>query len=96
MDAGTLHAEIAKVCPVTSVSMDSETDRTLWTFTPAAGATQPQLDAAQNVIQTIPLDAPPPPTPGEEALYDHESRLLALEGAPAMDIQAFLKKRKLR
>ena len=96
MDAGTLHAGIAEVCPVTSVSMNSETDRTQWTFIPAEGATQPQIDAGNNVIQTIPMDQPPPLFPAEEVLYDHESRLLALEGAPAMELSTFKAKLKAR
>ena len=56
MDAGTLHDAIAEVCPVSSVTVGDEDDRATWSFEPAAGATQAQIDAGNNVIATIPID----------------------------------------
>jgi hypothetical protein len=56
MDAGTLHDAIAEVCPVTSVTVGKADDRATWSFVPAANATQPQIDAGNNVIATIPID----------------------------------------
>lgn len=56
MDAGTLHDAIAEVCPVESVTVGNPEDRTTWSFVPAEGATQAQIDAGNNVIATIPID----------------------------------------
>jgi hypothetical protein len=97
MDAGTLHKEIAKVCPVTNVTMGKPDDRATWAFNPKEGATQEQIDAGNNVIATIPMEFEPAPVPvpGEEVLYDHESRILALEGSPPVTMDAFLKSKKL-
>lgn len=57
MDAGTLYDAIAEVCPVVSTTVGKSDDRTTWSFVPASGATQPQIDAGNNVIATIPIDA---------------------------------------
>jgi hypothetical protein len=56
MDAATLHEAIAEVCPVISTSVGKKDDRATWSFVPGAGATQPQIDAGNNVIATIPID----------------------------------------
>ena len=56
MDAGTLHDAIAEVCPVTSVTVGKSDDRATWSFEPGPGATQPQIDAGNNVIATIPIN----------------------------------------
>jgi hypothetical protein len=56
MDAGTLHDAIAEVSPVTSVSVGKTDDRATWTWVPGSGATQPQIDAGNNVIATIPIE----------------------------------------
>jgi hypothetical protein len=56
MDAGTLHDAIAEVCPVTSVSVGDPNSRATWSFQPGAGATQPQIDAGNNVIATISIN----------------------------------------
>jgi len=56
MDAGTLNDAIAEVCPVESVTVGDPDDRATWSFVPGAGATQPQIDAGENVIATIPID----------------------------------------
>lgn len=46
-------AAVAAVCPITGASMGSVSDRSTWVFTPIAGATQAQIQAAQNVIATF-------------------------------------------
>src|SRR6476619_6524863 len=56
MDAGTLHDAIAEVSPIASVSVGKADDRTTWTWIPGAGATQPQIDAGNNVVATIPIE----------------------------------------
>src|SRR4029077_10074322 len=56
MDAGTLNDAIAEVCPVVSTSVGKADDRTTWAWTPGAGATQPQIDAGNNVVATIPIE----------------------------------------
>lgn len=58
MDAGTLNAAIVDAgCPTISTSVGKSDDRTTWSFAPAANATQPQIDAGNNVIATIAIDA---------------------------------------
>ena len=56
MDAGTLNDAIAEVCPVVSTTVGKADDRATWSFMPGEGATQPQIDAGNNVIATIPID----------------------------------------
>jgi hypothetical protein len=56
MDAATLHGAIAEVCPVVSTSVGKADDRSTWSFIPDTSATQPQIDAGDNVIATIPID----------------------------------------
>ena len=56
MDASTLHDAIAEVSPITSCSVGKADDRSTWTWVPGSGATQPQIDAGNNVIATIPID----------------------------------------
>jgi len=56
MDAGTLHDAIAEVSPVTSCSVGKADDRSTWKWTPGTGATQPQIDAGNNVVATIPIN----------------------------------------
>ncbi len=92
MDAGTLHAEIAKVCPVTSTRVGVADDRTTWSFEPGEAATDEEKAAGQYVIDTIDVDykAPPEPDPHTVTAYDHENRLRALEGQPALTIAQFL------
>jgi hypothetical protein len=65
MDAGTLHDAIAEVCPVDSVAVGDPNVRSTWSFEPSAGATQPQIDAGNNVIATIPVNPLGAPTTGE-------------------------------
>lgn len=59
MDAGTLHKAIAEVCPVVSTSVADPNDRQTWTFIPDGSAGQPEIDAGNNVIQTISINAIP-------------------------------------
>ena len=56
MDAGTLNDAIAEVSPIASCSVRKADDRSTWTWVPGPGATQPQVDAGNNVIATIPID----------------------------------------
>jgi dolichyl-phosphate-mannose--protein O-mannosyl transferase len=56
MDAATLNDAIAEVCPVVSTSVGKADDRATWSFVPGSGATQPQIDAGNNVIATIPIE----------------------------------------
>jgi hypothetical protein len=56
MDAATLHDAIAEVSPITSCSVGKADDRSTWTWVPGPGATQPQIDAGNNVIATIPIN----------------------------------------
>lgn len=56
MDAATLNDAIAEVCPVISTSVGKADDRATWAFEPGASATQPQIDAGNNVIATIPIE----------------------------------------
>lgn len=57
MNAGTLHdAIIAAGCPTSHTVVGKSDDRATWSFVPGANATQPQIDAGNNVIATIPID----------------------------------------
>jgi hypothetical protein len=56
MNAATLNDAIAEVCPVTSVTVGDGDDRTTWSFIPGNSATQAQIDAGNNVCDTIPID----------------------------------------
>jgi hypothetical protein len=64
VDAGTLHDAIAEVCPVDSTKVGKSDDRATWSFVPGSRATQPQIDAGNNVIATIPIDPLTTITPG--------------------------------
>ena len=56
MDAGTLHQAIVDAgCPTLSTTVVDGNNRATWSFVPDASATQPQIDAANNVIATIPI-----------------------------------------
>lgn len=57
MDAATLHEAISEVCPTVSASVGKTDDRATWSFIPGSSADQTQIDAGQNVIATIPVDA---------------------------------------
>jgi hypothetical protein len=58
MDAPTLYDAIAEVSPITSCSVGKADDRSTWTWVPGPGATQPQIDAGNNVVATIPMGTP--------------------------------------
>ena len=53
MHAKELAAAIQAVCPVFSVKVGKVHDRATWTFKPAENATQAQIDAGRNVIDSI-------------------------------------------
>ena len=55
MDAGRLQNAIAAVCPVETTQVIDASDRLTWSFIPGASATQPQIDAGNNIIATIPV-----------------------------------------
>jgi len=55
MDVATLQTEIEKVCPVISVTIEDEDDRSTWSFVPAPEATPEQITAGNEVIATIPI-----------------------------------------
>jgi len=57
MDAGTLNDAIIEAgCPTISTSVGDPNLRETWSFVPTASATQPQIDAGNNVIATIPIE----------------------------------------
>lgn len=65
MDAVTLNNEIIEVgCPTISTTVGKSDDRSTWSFIPAVNATQPQIDAGNNVIATIPIDPMATISPG--------------------------------
>ena len=56
MDSGTLYIAIAEVCPVISTSVPDPDNRQTWTWEPDGSASQAQIDAGNNVIQTIAME----------------------------------------
>ena len=57
MDAATLNSAILDAgCPTISTIVGDGNNRATWSFIPAEGATQPQIDAGNNIIATIPID----------------------------------------
>lgn len=58
MDAATLHEAIAEVSPIISCTVGKGDDRSTWAWMPDPSATQPQIDAGNNVIATIPMSTP--------------------------------------
>jgi hypothetical protein len=65
MDAQTLHEAIAEVSPISSCTVGKSDDRATWTWVPGSGATQPQIDAGNNVVATIPINPKPTLTPAD-------------------------------
>lgn len=53
MDAGILYQALIAVCPIKDVRVGLAADRSTWTFVPDPIATQPQIDAANNLITTL-------------------------------------------
>lgn len=88
MDAKTLHEAIAEVCPVDSVRIGDPIVRTTWSFVPGAGATQPQIDAGNNVIATIPIQVPPIIPAGEFISRWTNAEYLLLEKKRRDDVAA--------
>lgn len=56
MDAGTLFAEISKVCPLGTVTVKVPDERNTWSYVAAPQATTAEKAAADNVIATIPIN----------------------------------------
>jgi hypothetical protein len=57
MDAATLNDAIVDAgCPTQSTCVNKADDRTTWSFIPGTNATQPQIDAGNNVVATIPIN----------------------------------------
>lgn len=79
MDAGTLHKAISEVCPVVSTRVGDENDRTTWSFDSDGSATQAQIDAGNNVIQTIAMDPIPAVSSAEFIRRFTDAEYLALK-----------------
>jgi hypothetical protein len=88
MDAGTLYNAIAEVCPVISTVVEDASNRSTWSYEADASATQPQKDAADNVVQTIPMDPLNPVEPGEFITRFTEAEYLLLEQKKQTDLEA--------
>lgn len=56
MTAGRLKSAVSAVCPVASTSVGDAYARATWSFIPGTNATQPEIDAGNNVVATIPAD----------------------------------------
>jgi len=56
MNVQTLYDAIAEVCPVNWVQVNDPVDRAQWLWEPKQNATQPQIDAGNNVVATIPAE----------------------------------------
>ena len=57
MDAGTLNdAILAAGCPTITTRVIDPNDRATWSFDPTPEATPEQIDAGNNVIETIPIE----------------------------------------
>jgi hypothetical protein len=80
MDAGTLNDAIIDAgCPTISTSVGKADDRATWSFVPGANATQPQIDAGNNVIATIPIDPLGMPATGDFIARFTNAEYLALQ-----------------
>lgn len=57
MDSATLASAIREAgCPTLTVTVLDGNNRATWSFVPDPAATQPQIDAGNNVIATIPIE----------------------------------------
>ena len=88
MDAGTLCGAIAEVCPVVSAIVGDPDERNTWSFVPDPSATQPQIDAGNNVIATIPVETFPPQTSAEFIMRFTDAEYLLLEQKKQADLAA--------
>lgn len=80
MDAGTLNDAIIDAgCPTLGTTVGKADDRSTWSFVPATNATQPQIDAGNNVIATIPIDPKATVTTGEFISRFTNAEYLALQ-----------------
>lgn len=88
MNANTLNDAINEVCPVISTRVVDGNDRATWSFDPKPEATQAQIDAGNNVIATIPIEAKTAIAPSEFVARFTNAEYLALEKKRAADITA--------
>lgn len=80
MDAGTLNDAIVDAgCPTISTMVGKADDRATWSFVPGANATQPQIDAGNNVVATIPIEPLGTPTTGDFIARWTNAEYLALQ-----------------
>jgi hypothetical protein len=93
MDAVLCTAAIIEAgCPAISASVRDPNLRETWSFTPAAEATQAQIDIGNQIIATIPVEPPPVPSNEQLVLFDHENRLRSFEGQPPLSLDNFTAK----
>lgn len=79
---GEVHAKVAAVAPIDSISFGSLTDKTTWTIQYQSTATDAQKTAAQAVIDGIDLTATPMATAHKSiTTADFYSRLTSAERA---------------
>jgi hypothetical protein len=90
MDAVTLNDAIIDAgCPTVSTVVGKANDRATWSFVPGANATQPQIDAGNNVIATIPIETKAVGLPTDEFIGRWtNAEYVALEKNRAADITA--------
>jgi hypothetical protein len=88
MDAGTLQNAILPVCPILGTTVIDPNNRSTWSYVANASATQPQKDAADNVIATIPMDPLGPLEPGEFITRFTNAEYLLLEQKKQTEIEA--------
>lgn len=79
MDSQTLYDAIADVSPVVSTTVGQPDNRATWTWVPGTGATQPQIDAGNNVIATIPINPLGTPSTGDFIARWTNAEYLALQ-----------------
>ena len=88
MDAGTLFRAISEVCPALSAKVEDGASRATWSFEADPSATQPQKDAANNVIQTIPMEPLPPQSPSQFISSFTDAEYLLLKQKHQTDLTA--------
>jgi hypothetical protein len=88
VDSITLYRAIAPVCPIVDTSVGEPEVRSTWAFTPTPAATQPQKDAAQNVIDTIDTTVLPTIKPADFIRRFTDAEYLALKQKHDADLAA--------
>ena len=79
MDAGKLHEAIAKVCPITGVSIGNVNDKATWRIDFAPGSTAQQQTTAMGVLQGFDVAA------ADAAEKAKEDRRVAISNAARAD-----------